>query len=186
MNFCSNCGATLNLTIPDGDTLPRHVCIQCETIHYQNPKIITGTIPEWDDKILLCQRAIEPRHGLWTLPAGFMENNETSLQGAIRESLEEANAQITNPSLFCVFSIPHISQVYMLYRGTLVDGNASPGNESLKVELFDKHSIPWDSIAFPVITEALKLYFENPGNSASTTYSGDIIRHENQLIINYY
>ncbi|HEX5637563.1 MAG TPA: NUDIX hydrolase, partial [Gammaproteobacteria bacterium] len=126
MKFCSSCGASVSHITPEGDNRPRYVCDACATIHYQNPRIIAGCIAEWQDKILLCRRAIEPRHGLWTLPAGFMENRETTLQGAMREAMEEANARVINTSLFCTFSIPHISQVYMMYRGELLQGYASP------------------------------------------------------------
>ncbi|MDH5473221.1 MAG: NUDIX hydrolase [Gammaproteobacteria bacterium] len=186
MNYCSHCGSSLIYTIPDGDSLHRHVCQQCDTIHYQNPKIITGTIPEWDNKILLCKRAIEPRHGLWTLPAGFMENNETTIEGALRESREEANADLSNLSLFCVFSIPHISQVYMIYRGDINNGHASPGAESLDVNFFNENTIPWSEMAFPVITETLKLYYKDKRNGIFKTHTGDIVRHNNELIITHY
>ena len=186
MNFCNQCGSLLRFIIPEGDNHHRHVCTTCHTIHYQNPKIITGTIPEWNDKILLCKRAIEPRHGMWTLPAGFMENNETTVEGALRESLEEANARLSNLSLFCVFSIPHISQVYMIYRGSLIDGEASPGYESLAVNYFSEESIPWNDIAFPVITETLKLYFNDKRKGKFITHSGDIIREDNKLIITHH
>lgn len=185
MNFCSHCGASLNIIIPEGDNRPRHVCGQCETIHYQNPKIIAGTIPVWNEKILLCKRAIEPRHGLWTLPAGFMENNETTIEGALRESMEEANAALSNLSLFCVFSIPHISQVYMMYRGTVDEGLATPGAESLDVDFFTENDIPWNDIAFPVITETLKLYFKDRQNNDFKTHSGKIIRNNNQITVSY-
>ncbi|MCW8855473.1 MAG: NUDIX hydrolase [Gammaproteobacteria bacterium] len=186
MKFCSQCGSIVSHTIPNGDNIPRYVCNQCETIHYQNPKIITGTIPEWNDKILLCKRAIEPRHGLWTLPAGFMENSETTIEGALRESMEEAHAQLNNLSLFCVFSIPHISQVYMIYRGELIDGKARPGSETLSLDLFSEADIPWDELAFPVINETLKLYFKDKAAGRFLTHSGDIIRSNDQIIVSHY
>jgi len=185
MKYCNQCGSNLTQIVPAGDHLLRHVCEHCNTIHYQNPKIIAGTIPEWENKILLCKRAIEPRYGLWTLPAGFMENNETTIQGALRESMEEANAQLNNLSLFCVFSIPHISQVYMMYRGELHNGQATPGTESLDLDLFSEQDIPWDEIAFPVITETLKLYFKDKSSGNFSTHTGDIIRENNQLIISH-
>jgi ADP-ribose pyrophosphatase YjhB (NUDIX family) len=122
VKFCSTCGASVSLRIPEGDNRERFVCTSCQTIHYQNPKIVAGTIPEWDGQILLCRRAIEPRYGLWTLPAGFMENGETTEQAAMRETWEEAGARIEILGLYSIFSIPHISQVYMLFRGELVDG----------------------------------------------------------------
>ena len=121
MKFCSQCSAPVALRIPDGDALPRHVCTACGTIHYQNPKMVVGCIPEWEDKVLLCRRAIEPRRGMWTVPAGFMENGETTFQGAIRETLEEANARVEVDSLYALYNIPHISQVYLLFRARLLD-----------------------------------------------------------------
>ena len=187
MKFCSACGSSVSHRIPDGDHLPRYICDTCETIHYQNPRIIAGCIPEWQDKILLCRRAIEPRHGLWTLPAGFMENDETTCQGAARESFEEAHAEMENMSLYCMFSIPHISQVYMMYRGSLKNGIASPGLESLEVQLFDENEIPWDELAFPVIKETLQLYFEDKKQGTYRVHNGEIIREdENNLRVTIY
>jgi len=161
MKYCSNCGAAVTLTIPSGDHRPRSVCSDCGTIHYINPKIVAGCIPEWKDQILLCKRAIEPRLGLWTLPAGFMENDETADEGAARETLEETGAHTTNLELFSFYSIPHISQVYLIYRAQLVDQNFGPTSESEEVRLFSQHEIPWDKIAFPVVKLSLQKYFEN-------------------------
>ena len=117
MKFCSSCGNTVELQVPKGDSKARHVCNVCGEIHYQNPKIVTGCIPEWQDKILLCRRAIQPRLGLWTLPAGFMENAESAQEGAARETLEEANARVEVQQLYTTFNLPHINQVYLLFRG---------------------------------------------------------------------
>ena len=147
------------MTIPEGDNLPRFVCVTCNTIHYQNPKIVTGTIPEWQDKILLCRRAIEPRYGLWTLPAGFMENQETTAQGAARETREETGLEVEIESLYALFNIPHISQVYLMFRARMHDLGFGPTAESLEVELFSEQEIPWEQLAFPVIKETLKRYF---------------------------
>ena len=187
MNFCSTCGEKVSFIIPEGDNRLRHVCISCQTIHYENPKIVTGCIAEWQDKILLCKRAIKPRYGLWTLPAGFMENAETNMQGAARETAEEANAKIENMKLFCMFSIAHISQVYTMYRGDLVAGAASPGVESLEVALFNESEIPWQNIAFQVITETLKLYYQDKKKGEFKTHYGDIIKQDNEsYIVNYF
>jgi len=162
MNYCSHCGsAQLVLKVPAGDNLPRLVCEQCHTIHYKNPKIVTGCLPEWEDKILLCQRAIEPRYGLWTLPAGFMENKESLEQAAIRETWEEAQASVKQLSLYTVFSLPHISQVYMIFRAQLCDLTFAAGEESLAVELFTQDEIPWAQLAFPVIKRTLIYYFQD-------------------------
>src|SRR5713226_9032199 len=119
MNFCSNCGAPVSRKVPPGDHLPRFVCDACQAIHYENPKIVVGCIPEWEDQILLCRRAIEPKYGLWTVPAGFMEQGETAEQAAAREALEEAQVDVEITSLYAVFSIPHISQVYVIFRGRM-------------------------------------------------------------------
>jgi len=161
MKFCSQCGSTVELRIPEGDNLPRFVCSQCTTIHYQNPKIVAGCIPEWQDKILLCKRAIEPQYGFWTLPAGFMENNETTPNAAQRETQEEANANVEIISLYAMFDIPHISQVYLMFRARLLDLEFAPGEESLEVDLFTEDQIPWDELAFPVISETLKFYYQD-------------------------
>ena len=159
MKFCSACGTPVEYKVPEGDTHERAVCPACGAIHYQNPKIIAGTLPFWGDQVLLCKRAIEPRRGYWTLPAGFMENAETAEDGAARETMEEANATIENASLYTVFSLPHISQVYMFFRSDLVGPAFSSGPESLEVELFSEADIPWDELAFPVVGKTLKHYF---------------------------
>lgn len=138
----------------------RHVCTVCNTIHYQNPKIIAGAIPEWKDgRVLLCRRAIEPRSGLWTLPAGFMENGETTRQAAARETLEEANARIDVLDLYAMYNLPYINQVQLLYRATLLDLDFSPGIESLEVKLFDENEIPWDNLSFRPIRFTLEHFF---------------------------
>ncbi len=158
MKFCSQCGAPVTRKVPPGDNLPRYVCDTCQEIHYQNPKIVAGCIPEWDGKILLCRRAIEPRYGLWTFPAGFMETGESTEQAAVRETFEEARADVEITSLYAVFSLPHISQVYMVFRGRLRGPAYQAGAESLEVQLFHRDAIPWDRIAFPVVREALARY----------------------------
>ncbi|UJP04192.1 MAG: NUDIX hydrolase [Nitrosomonas sp.] len=160
MKYCSHCSATVELIIPEGDSLPRYVCTVCKVIHYQNPKMVVGCIPEWEDKILLCRRAIEPRLGWWTLPAGFMENNETLAQAAARETLEEATARVEIGGLYAVYSLPHISQVYFLFRARLLDLDFKPGIESLEVKLVSEHEIPWEEMAFRVIHDPLKQYFK--------------------------
>ena len=160
MNFCSNCGSSaLEHRIPDGDTLPREVCSSCGTVHYQNPKVVVGCLPEWDGQVLLCKRAIEPRHGLWTLPAGFLENGETILAGAARETVEEARAQVEVGALYTVISLPQINQVYVMFRARLLDLGFGPGPESLEVRLFDEAMIPWNELAFRTIARTLRNYF---------------------------
>jgi ADP-ribose pyrophosphatase YjhB (NUDIX family) len=148
---------------------------------------VTGCIAEWEEKILMCKRAIEPRHGLWTLPAGFMENSETNMQGAARETAEEANAEVDNLRLFCVYSIAHINQVYTMYRGDLVGGKASPGIESLETVLLNEDEIPWQNLAFQVISETLKQYYKDKLQGAFKTHYGDIIKHEDgSFTVDYY
>ena len=159
MKYCSNCGATVAFRIPPGDSLPRHVCEQCGTIHYQNPKLVVGALAEWEDRVLLCRRAIEPRHGMWTLPAGFMENGETVEQAARRETYEEACARVGELQLYTLFDLPHINQVYMLFRGELADPDFAAGEESLEVRLFDEADIPWSELAFPTIGRTLEYFF---------------------------
>ena len=159
MNFCSNCGARTVKRIPAGDSLPRAVCDQCNTIHYQNPHLIVGCIPEWDGRILLCKRAIEPRVGLWTVPAGFMENGETTAGGAERETLEEANARVDIIAPYALYNLPHINQVYLLFRARLLDLDFSAGSETLEVELFTENDVPWDELAFATVRNTLRHYF---------------------------
>lgn len=161
MKFCSNCGSAVALIVPPGDNRERHVCSDCDTVHYVNPRIVTGCLPVWQDQVLLCLRAINPRRGYWTLPAGFMENGETIAAGAARETVEEANARVSDLELYTVFSLPHISQAYMFFRAQLCDLEFSSGEESLDVRLFKEDEIPWDNLAFPVITQSLQFYFED-------------------------
>ena len=149
MNYCSHCGAKVELKTPPGDHLPRHMCGICGAIHYENPKMVVGAIPEWEDKILLCRRAIEPRHGFWTLPAGFMENNETTAQAAARETAEEANARVEIIALYALYNIPHISQVHLFFRSRLLDLDFMPGSESLEVALFSEAAFPGKIWPFP-------------------------------------
>lgn len=159
MKFCSSCGNSVTLTIPQGDDRERFVCSRCEIIHYTNPRVIVGCVPHFQGKVLLCKRAIEPRLGYWTLPAGFMENGETTLQGAARETWEEAEAKVSNLELYRVFDVPYISQVYMFYRCDLDNGEYGVGPESLETDLYTEDEIPWDNIAFPVVYETLKEFF---------------------------
>lgn len=187
MKFCSQCGALVHLCVPPGDNRPRYVCDACDTIHYQNPKIVAGCISEWQGRILLCRRAIEPRYGLWTLPAGFMENNESAVMAALREALEEANAVIENPILYGLYSLTHASQVYLMFRGQLKEGIARSGEESLEVRLFAEDEIPWDELAFTVVQETLSQYFADRKKGVFNLHVGDIIREsDHQFRIHHY
>jgi ADP-ribose pyrophosphatase YjhB (NUDIX family) len=151
-------------------------------IFYQNPKIVAGCIAEWEDTVLLCKRAIEPRRGYWTLPAGFMENAETTLEAAVRETLEEANARVDVIDLYTVLNIPHTNQVYMIFRGNLVDLDFSPGEESLECGLYREDEIPWDELAFPTILHTLKFYFEDRRSGKYPLRCGDIVREGNRAV----
>ena len=171
IKHCSQCGTPVEEKIPLGETLLRAVCPACQTIHYENPKIVAGCIPEWEDKILLCRRAIEPRLGLWTYPAGFMELGESTEEAATRETLEEAHADIRIYSLFGIFSLPHVSQVYVVYRAHLKNLDFKPGPESLEVQLVSLPDIPWDQLAFPVIHESLRRYVQDTETAIPQTHS---------------
>ncbi len=178
MKYCCYCSAELIYDIPDDDNRHRYICQRCDIIHYQNPKIVAGCIPVWEDQILLCKRAIEPRLGYWTLPAGFMELGESSLEAGIRETLEEANARVEVEDLFAVFNLPHVDQVYMMFRSRLLDLEFSPGIESLEVKLFTEDEIPWDKLAFRTITETLRCYFKDKKQGQFHIHTGDVIKNE--------
>ena len=163
MKFCSECASPVALSIPAGDNRPRYVCAACATIHYENPKMVLGSIPVWERdgelKLLLCKRAIEPRRGFWTLPAGFMENNETTAEAAMRETVEEAGAHIELGKLFTLLNVARVHQVHMFYLATLIDLDFAPGEESLDVQMFSEAEIPWDDLAFPTTRTTLELFF---------------------------
>lgn len=161
MKFCGQCGASVTLKVPVDDNRQRHVCDACETIHYINPKVIVGCLPTVGDKILLCKRAIEPRYGKWTLPAGFMENGETSADGAARETWEEAAAKAVDLALYRIFDVPHISQVYLFYRCGIENDEFGVGPESLESALFSEEEIPWGELAFPTVIELLKEFLKD-------------------------
>jgi ADP-ribose pyrophosphatase YjhB (NUDIX family) len=159
MKFCANCAAAVVKRVPPGDTLPRWVCDECGEIHYQNPKVVVGTIPEHEGRLLLCRRAIEPRYGYWTLPAGFMENGETCGEGAVRETVEEAGAQVELGPAFSLISVPGVNQVHVFYGARLRSLEFKPGEESLEVALFAEADIPWKDIAFRTVATTLRLWF---------------------------
>ena len=148
------------MRIPEGDHLPRRICPACAAVHYENPRIVVGCVPEADDgRILICLRAIEPRRGYWTIPAGFMENGETTLEGARRETWEEARARVEDEALYTIFDLPHINQVYMFYLARLSPPEFAAGPESLEVALFEEDAIPWEELAFPVVNVTLERFF---------------------------
>ena len=183
MKFCSACGATVSQRIPSGDNRHRFVCDDCGTIHYSNPNNVCGAILTQGDKVLLCRRAIQPRYGLWTLPAGFMENGETIAEAAARECIEEANASAQSLKLFGVFSLPHISQVYLMFQGELASDDYHAGEESLEVGLFSREDIPWRELAFPVIGHSLRLYFEGvAGDTTDNVHVATAIRNPDMSV----
>lgn len=159
MQFCSKCGSTVTLRVPADDTRERYVCDRCKTVHYLNPRNVVGTIPVWGEQVLLCRRAIQPRHGFWTLPAGFMEIGETTMHGAARETLEEAGAVVDVGPLFSLINVPHVEQVHFFYLATLASPIFSAGEESLEVALFYEHEIPWAELAFPTTKQTLEWFF---------------------------
>ncbi len=160
INHCKNCGSTVVYRVPDdGDTKERAVCPACGLIHYENPLNVVGTVPVWGDKVLLCKRNIEPRWGKWTLPAGFMELDETTAQGAARETVEEAGAQFEMQGLFAVMNVVRVGQVHLFYRAQLLSDQFNPGTETIEARLFAHHEIPWDEIAFRTVKTTLECFF---------------------------
>ncbi|NLC24454.1 MAG: NUDIX hydrolase [Oxalobacter sp.] len=183
MKFCSQCAHPVVFDIPLDDTLPRYICKNCKTIHYQNPKIVVNTIPFWKEEkelsVLLCRRAIEPRLGFWTLPGGFMENNETTKEGALRETEEEAGADIVVRDLFSLMNLPTVQQVHLFYLAELKSLSFAPGLETLETQMFTETEIPWDEIAFTSTRQALELFFSDQQkalNGQSRLHSVDLKR----------
>jgi len=178
MNYCSECGTPVTLKIPEGDNRLRFVCPNCKTVHYQNPLVIVGVLPEYNQQILLCKRAIEPQKGRWTLPAGFMENDESTLEGALRECHEEAHASVNEPTLFALYDIPYINQVYVFYRAQLANLDFGPSAESTEVALFDEQDIPWDELAFPVVTAVIKRFLNDRKKDSFEVFNDVIERRK--------
>ncbi|HEY6896203.1 MAG TPA: NUDIX hydrolase [Rhodocyclaceae bacterium] len=176
INYCSVCGGATALQVPPGDTALRKVCPHCGAIHYRNPKMVVGTLPVWQEQVLLCRRAIEPRHGLWTLPAGFMELGESVEQGALRETREEANTQPLLDGLYTLISAPDIGQVMMFFRARLQAPEFSPGVETLETRLFREEEIPWEQLAFRSVEFTLKAFFADRRRGAFGLHSHEI-RH---------
>jgi ADP-ribose pyrophosphatase YjhB (NUDIX family) len=162
--------------VPPGDNLPRWVCERCGEIHYQKPNRVVGAVPECDGRLLLCRRAIEPRYGYWTLPAGFMENDETAGQAALRETLEEAGARIELGAPFSLISVPYVNQVHLFYRARLLDLEFKPGEESLEVALYEEAQIPWKEIAFRTVAATLRHWFADRARGAFGFHAEDIVQ----------
>jgi ADP-ribose/FAD diphosphatase len=187
MNFCSQCGGKTEPRIPKGEDRERAVCTQCSTVHYLNPKMIVGCIIEHDGQIMLCKRAIEPRYGFWTIPAGFMEMGESAMQGAARESHEEASAHVRIVAPYAHFDVTHIAQAYIVYRAELIvpeSGPAfAPGTESLEVKLVRPSEIPWGELAFGAVKQALELYTEDVASGRYRCHIGSIHREDGRFVL---
>jgi ADP-ribose pyrophosphatase YjhB (NUDIX family) len=175
MKFCANCAAPVVRRVPPGDTLPRWVCDQCGEIHYKNPLMVVGSVPEYQGKILLCRRAIEPRYGYWTLPAGFLENDETVGQGAARETLEEAGAKVELGPLFSLISVPRVNQVHVFYRARVLELDFRPGAETLEVALWDEERIPWQDIAFRTVGLTLQRWLADRARGNFGFHAEDLV-----------
>ena len=171
---CKACGGAVRYEVPADDNRERAVCTLCKTIHYENPINVVGTVPVWGDQVLLCRRNIEPRYGLWTLPAGFLEIGETSAEGAIRETVEEAGARIELLDLFTVLNVVRVAQLHPYYRARLHDTDFAPGPETIEAQLFREDQIPWDELAFRTVRETLKCFFDDRRKGQYGVHCADI------------
>ena len=174
INHCRHCGTAVRYLVPADDNRERAVCSACNTVHYENPLNVVGTVPVWGDQVLLCRRAIEPRYGLWTLPAGFMELGETVAEGALRETVEEAGAKVELQELLTMINVVRVGQVHLFYRARMTDTSLDPGPETLEARLFQEHEIPWDQIAFRTVRDTLKHYYACRGSGRFPVLYGDI------------
>ncbi len=175
IKHCKNCGSAVEYRLPDdGDTKQRAVCPACGTVHYENPLNVVGTVPYWGERVLLCKRNIEPRWGKWTLPAGFMELNETVAQGAARETLEESGAVFELEGLFTLVNVAQVGQVHLFYRARLLSEQFDPGHETLEARLFTEAEIPWEEIAFRTVKETLTRYFDDRRSGKFSFHTLDI------------
>jgi len=174
MRYCTECGSPLEFRIPENDNMPRHVCSECGHIHYQNPKVVAGCIVEWEEGLLLCRRAIEPRRGYWTLPAGFLENGESTSEGAMRETVEEACAEVDDPKLFSLINVPRINQIHMFYRANPRGRHFAPGAETLETALFREQDIPWKELAFPTVFHTVMLYLQDRARGSFGLHTFDL------------
>jgi ADP-ribose pyrophosphatase YjhB (NUDIX family) len=161
IQHCRVCGAATQYRVPPDDNRERAVCTACGEIHYENPLNVVGTVPVWGDQVLLCRRNIEPRHGMWTLPAGFMELGESTATGALRETIEEAGARVEMQDLFTVLNVVRVGQVHLFYRARMLDTHLDPGPETIEARLFREDEIPWDELAFRTVRQTLELFFED-------------------------
>ena len=174
IRHCKACGAATRYTVPADDNRERAVCTVCALVHYENPLNVVGTVPVWGEQVLLCRRNIEPRHGLWTLPAGFLELGESTADGAIRETVEEAGAHIELEGLYTVLNVVRVGQLHLFYRARLLDTAFAPGPETIEAQLFDEASVPWDALAFRTVRETLVYYFEDRRRGRFELHTADI------------
>ncbi len=174
IQHCRVCGAATQYRVPPDDNRERATCSACGEIHYENPLNVVGTVPVWGEQVLLCRRAIEPRHGLWTLPAGFMELGESTADGALRETIEEAGAQVEMQGLFSVLNVVRVGQVHLFYRARMLNASLDPGPESLEARLFREDEIPWDLLAFRTVRQTLELFFEDRRRGSFGVHTMDI------------
>ncbi len=174
IRHCKDCGGHAEYRIPSDDNRERAICADCGLVHYENPLTVVGTLPVWGDRVLLCRRAIEPRHGFWTLPAGFLELGESTEQGAVRETAEEAGARVELLGLYTVLNVVRVGQIHLFYRATLRDIDFAPGAESLEVRLFAEHELPWEDLAFRTVSETLRRYFADRTQERYAVHCADI------------
>ena len=174
IQYCRVCGAPVSYLVPADDNRERAVCPGCGIVHYENPLNVVGTVPVWGEQVLLCRRAIEPRHGLWTLPAGFLELGETTAQGALRETIEEAGAQVDLGALFSLLNVVRVGQVHLFYLATMTSPSLAPGSETLEARLFREDEVPWDAIAFRTVRETLRLFFDDRRRGRFAVHCADI------------
>ena len=171
---CKACGAAVRYGVPADDNRERAVCTVCGNVHYENPLNVVGTLPVWGDQVLLCRRNIEPRHGFWTLPAGFMELGETAAEGALRETVEEAGARVEMQGLYTVLNVVRVGQLHLFYRARLLDTDFAPGPESIEAKLFAEVDVPWDELAFRTVRETLLRYFDDRKRGQFDVHCADI------------
>lgn len=174
IKHCRACGSVVQYQVPADDNRDRAICTVCSTVHYENPLNVVGTLPVWQDKVLLCRRNIEPRHGFWTLPAGFMELGETTEQGAVRETVEEAGARIELQGLYTLLNVVRVGQLHLFYRARLLDTDFAPGPETIEAQLFTEDDIPWDELAFRTVRMTLEHYFADRRAGAFGVHVGQV------------
>ena len=174
IQHCRTCGARAEYRVPPADNRERAICTACGEIHYENPINVVGTVPTWGDQVLLCRRNIEPRYGMWTLPAGFLEYGESTADGALRETIEEAGARVEMQELFSVLNVVRVGQLHLFYRARMLDTSLDPGPESIEARLFREDEIPWDELAFRTVRLTLELFFADRRKGVWGTHAADI------------